>query len=610
MSSVPQKRARVSADVLSRMATLVKQRLSSEVSSTADSSPISTMLSSVPLSSSNNGGDGDQQDHELVYDFQENVSIFSNGSYENQDYGYYDDQRNDDSSVDLNKDDGDENLPTSTHAYKLAASTTDNDDDVGMDDELEVVDQTDDNIEYKVNIPEHAFTPIERYSLMFEEACNTFNITREGARAIRHLINEILADKNIDRSCKLLGREACHDLVKKVIPLKMTKTYQVCGNGCYLYNNNEEASSCPVCLDSKKKTTKMTLITEKIVEMLSSNDIRENLMQMQRDRCAANNDNDSYGDIYDGELFKALYSSQLINNDPHILNIYLKLDVDGFACSASRSSMVMIHAVVLNLDSAERYARHATFQIAVLPGNGDSEPIRCKVYALFVNGDGVEINRLLRYSGHTHKYGCHFCLTPGSNRIGGPKKTGMYFQIRNATLRTSDSLLLKEQDPMFANNSYGIKGPTIFGLLPNFSSGIYHFGFDELHGISNLAKLLFDMVSSRYSTHFKYHGNESDYPFQLSNASSECIKVGMKKSRKYIPTAAFQSTFKAVDQSNVKGFYRSSDWIAWLIHVVPTLVASQFEDSNIRDAIIASARACALSLQWEVSENDINEIKT
>ncbi|CEP19865.1 hypothetical protein [Parasitella parasitica] len=159
-----------------------------------------------------------------------------------------------------------------------------------------------------------------------------------------------------------------------------------------------------------------------------------------------------------------------------------------------------------------------------------------------------------------------------------------------------------------ANNSYGIKGPTIFGLLSYFSSGIYHFGFDELHSISNLAKLLFDMVSSHYSTHFKYHGNESVYPFQLSNASSECIKLGMKKSRKYIPTGAFQSTFKAV--SNVKGFYRSSDWIAWLIHVVPTLVARQFEDSNIRDAIIGFARACALSLQWDVSKNNINEIKT
>jgi hypothetical protein len=101
----------------------------------------------------------------------------------------------------------------------------------------------------------------------------------------------------------------------------------------------------------------MVSITEKVVEMLSCDDIRQNLIQMQRNRYASNNANEDsfYGDIYDGELFKALYSSQLINTDPNILNIYLKLDIDGFTCSASRSSMVMIHAVVLNLDSAERY---------------------------------------------------------------------------------------------------------------------------------------------------------------------------------------------------------------------------------------------------------------
>lgn len=76
-----------------------------------------------------------------------------------------------------------------------------------------------------------------------------------------------------------------------------------------------------------------------------------------------------------------------------------------------------------------RYARNATFQLAILPGKckadfesflspiveellllgkktlvvqaGTASSVRCKVYALFINGDGVEINRLLRYSGHT-----------------------------------------------------------------------------------------------------------------------------------------------------------------------------------------------------------------
>ncbi|KAI8640490.1 hypothetical protein BD408DRAFT_434132 [Parasitella parasitica] len=177
-------------------------------------------------------------------------------------------------------------------------------------------------------------------------------------------------------------------------------------------------------------------------------------------------------------------------------------------------------------------------------------------------------------------------------------------------MRTRDSLLLKETDPNFANNNYGIKGPTIFGLLPYFMSGIYHFGFDELHGISNLAKLFFDMISPRYNANFKYHGNESNYPFQLSNASFECVKMGMRNSRKFIPTGAFQSSFKATDQSNVKGFYRSLDWIAWLIHVVPTLVVGQYDDLSIRNAILGLSRACALSLQWEVSKDDIKKIKS
>jgi hypothetical protein len=59
-------------------------------------------------------------------------------------------------------------------------------------------DQTDDEtIEYKIQIPEYPFTPIETYSLMLEDVCNTFNIPREGARTLRHLINKMLSDKKL-----------------------------------------------------------------------------------------------------------------------------------------------------------------------------------------------------------------------------------------------------------------------------------------------------------------------------------------------------------------------------------------------------------------------------
>jgi hypothetical protein len=118
--------------------------------------------------------------------------------------------------------------------------------------------------------------------------------------------------------------------------------------------NDSQVDMCPVCNQTRstKKITKVVSIADKVAEMLCSEEIRTSLMQRQS---KARESNNSYADIYDGEIFKNLYSNQVINNDENILNIYLKLDVDGFTSSSSHSSMIMIHAVVLNLDSSERY---------------------------------------------------------------------------------------------------------------------------------------------------------------------------------------------------------------------------------------------------------------
>jgi hypothetical protein len=59
--------------------------------------------------------------------------------------------------------------------------------------------QTEDTIEYKVNIPQHPFNILEKYSIMFEEVCDTYNISREGSRAIRHLVNLMLSDENLGK---------------------------------------------------------------------------------------------------------------------------------------------------------------------------------------------------------------------------------------------------------------------------------------------------------------------------------------------------------------------------------------------------------------------------
>ena len=122
-----------------------------------------------------------------------------------------------------------------------------------------------------------------------------------------------------------------------------------------MYNLKDNlVDACPVCCESRatKKITKIISIADKMAEMLSSEEIRENLIERQS--MAKISNNDTYSDIYDGAIFKSLYGNQIIDNDENILNIYLKLDVDGFTSSSSHSSMIMIHAVVLNLDSSER----------------------------------------------------------------------------------------------------------------------------------------------------------------------------------------------------------------------------------------------------------------
>lgn len=148
------------------------------------------------------------------------------------------------------------------------------------------------------------------------------------------------------------------------MPLSMTRSYEVCKNGCYLYTTPDDNHllNCPVCNESKSavKITKMISIGDKVAEILCSEEMRENLIERQAkviENLAQNTE--IYADIYDGQIFKDLYNSNTINTDQSILNFFLKIDCDAFTATSSRSSMIMIHAVVLNIDSSERY-KHKT----------------------------------------------------------------------------------------------------------------------------------------------------------------------------------------------------------------------------------------------------------
>ena len=157
------------------------------------------------------------------------------------------------------------------------------------------------------------------------------------------------------------------------------------------------------------------------------------------------------------------------------------------------------------------------------------------------------------------------------------------------------------------NPTYGIKSPTPFGQLVTFA-GTSSFGFDELHGISNVSKMFFDMVSPRYSDPYKYYGRESEYIFELGRNDFVSMQSSINASRQYIPTGTFQGSWQGVNPANVKSLYRSVDWIEWFLYVVPTLLVPCFRDTELRKAVLGLVRGCALSMNWEITTTDLNDI--
>ncbi|KAI9329307.1 hypothetical protein BD770DRAFT_449692 [Pilaira anomala] len=256
-----------------------------------------------------------------------------------------------------------------------------------------------------------------------------------------------------------------------------------------------------------------------------------------------------------------------------------------------------------------RYEGKYTFSVAVFYGNTKSNydsffkpmvgmfknlsvnPIEVKqdgqivatanIYSVMSGGDMAEVDSLLKHMGAVCFYGCRFCDVRGSHP--GDKSTsngGMYFSGPKGNDRTKESLLLNKSS--FSNDEcHGIKGKTVFFNLVHF---LDYFGFDELHCYSNLAKQLFEMFSPSTAQH------------------------AINSSSKYIPAGTFSGSFAGQNFDNQKGNYRSVDWISWLVHIVPLLIAP-FCPPDCKDAISALCHGLQVSLQWCITPEDLYDIK-
>lgn len=117
------------------------------------------------------------------------------------------------------------------------------------------------------------------------------------------------------------------------------------------------------------------------------------------------------------------------------------------------------------------------------------------------------------------------------------------------------------------------------------------------------------MISTRYNKPYKYLGNESQYPFELSNNAFVALAKSVAASRPLIPASSFKSSWLPLDQGNAKFLYRSSDWHDWLLYSLPTLVCSQYDDPVICKGLLSLVRGISLSLQFQITQDNLKEIE-
>ena len=243
----------------------------------------------------------------------------------------------------------------------------------------------------------------------------------------------------------------------------------------------------------------------------------------------------------------------------------------------------------------------------VVMKNGE-EISRACVVPLMVTGDIPAVAKIIHHPGHNSFYGCRFCYTCGEHAENG---YGMYFPKRGCPLRPKETLVPESSKPKPAKASPpepdNITKANAFKNSPSFG-GVEFFGLDEMHMVSNVAKLVYQLLApTSRKSHRPDHCTDKKYPFFVDNASLNLIQQGMNKSRANIPLA-FSGCFKGINQNSTM-FYRSVDWLGFLLYIVPTLVIPILVDKSAQSALLALVRACAVTLQWSVTETETCRIE-
>lgn len=128
-----------------------------------------------------------------------------------------------------------------------------------------------------------------------------------------------------------------------------------------------------------------------------------------------------------------------------------------------------------------------------------------------------------------------------------------------------------------------------------------------------IGKLVYDLTMTSITNDRLFYYTETtdhtvildNYPFYISKDKLTAIGNSISNSRQYIPTS-FQGSFENII-CRCDGV-RAVDWLDYLLYIVPTIVVPCLSGDSCKKAVLSLVRGCALALQWELNEDDINAL--
>lgn len=159
-------------------------------------------------------------------------------------------------------------------------------------------------------------------------------------------------------------------------------SYDVCKNGCKLYNLEDEETACEHCThdrfdseNSNKAHSKMKIMSiGDVFSRLIANPITREELRYRHTYDSSRDDNDAAGDpqdrviirdVFDGEDYQAIKDTHFTNE----YDIAFSIMNDGFVNTKRGDQLfTMIQVVILNYNSQIRYKNEYSIQLCIFPG--------------------------------------------------------------------------------------------------------------------------------------------------------------------------------------------------------------------------------------------------